>query len=475
LRNSKKQIECVLEVTAYDNKYCGIAHYEDGQGKLWPVEIPFSSPGDVVEVRLLSRYRGVYRCLVEKFIEKSPDRSSPPCKHFGSCGGCRLQHIPYENQLLLKDLSLAKFFDFIDDLCEVRKPMIPCNDPWRYRNKMEYTFSSTLEGERFLGLVLQIGRGRAFNIEECHISASWCIDVVEAVRTWWMDTELEAYYPPKNRGTLRSLTLREGKHTRDKMMILHISGNPEYPMSQTEIDAFVSAAKGALPAEQADKLSVFIRIQQSVRGQPTQFYEMHLSGPETIREKLYIGSAKEALEFTISPAAFFQPNTIQAEKLYSLAIEMAQLSPESAVYDLYCGTGTLALCAARIAKQVVGIELSPEAILDARANAEANKLSHVNFIQGDVGKELQKLQEQSNYLPPDTVFLDPPRAGLDNRALDCIKQLNPFSIVYVSCNPKTQAENVKVLLEHGYHITAMQAVDQFPHTQHIENIVALSR
>lgn len=219
-----------------------------------------------------------------------------------------------------------------------------------------------------------------------------------------------------------------------------------------------------------------MRIQQIAKGRPTNFYEMLLYGPDHIRETLYLpveGQPPQPLHFRISPSAFFQPNTAQAERLYERALKLADLTSDSLVYDLYCGTGTLGICAAKHVKQVVGIELSPESVLDARENLKENGLSNVVIRAGDVGQVLANLAQETKQ-HPDVVMVDPPRAGLDPKAIEHVLALQAPKLIYISCNPATQAANLDPLLKGGYRLQAVQPVDQFPQTVHVENIVVLT-
>ena len=206
---------------------------------------------------------------------------------------------------------------------------------------------------------------------------------------------------------------------------------------------------------------------------------MLLYGPDHIREILHIQThpdqKPEPLTFLVSPSAFFQPNTKQAERLYSTALQLLDIPEQSVVYDLYCGTGTLGICAARKAKQVLGIEISPESSLDARTNAKNNGLDHVKIVTGAVRDAIASIVKEQDFALPDVVMVDPPRVGLDDDTIKHLVDLQPPKILYISCNPATQALNVGSLREMGYRIEAIQPVDQFPHTVHTENIVVLSR
>ena len=343
---------------------------------------------------------------------------------------------------------------------------------------MEFSFSASAAGERYLGLVMNGGRGKAFNLTECHLVHSWFADCVKAVKSWWDKSTLQAYHPYKNSGSLRTLTVREGQRTGDRMVILTVSGNPDYALNRGQLEELVAVLRKSIePQESASHLSLFLRIQQIAKGSRTSFFEMHLYGTDSIREQLTIATGDSAppttLTFTISPAAFFQPNTRQAERLYATALNLVSIDSTSVVYDLYCGTGTLGMCAASQAKQVIGIELSPEAVLDAKGNAAQNRIDNIEFLGGDVGEVLARIREQGSHPLPDLVMVDPPRAGLGEQAIHQILSLKPKTILYVSCNPATQATDVAAFLEKGYQIGPVQPVDQFPHTIHIENILVL--
>ena len=256
------------------------------------------------------------------------------------------------------------------------------------------------------------------------------------------------------------------------MVILLVSGNPDYALNRKQLDAFTQAMQEAVQPEKAGaQLSLFLRIQQCQKGKPTQFYEMELGGPAYIRELLTVG--EKQFEFQISPTAFFQPNTRQAERLYAAALDLVQLPQSSHIYDLYAGTGTLGIIASSFVKIVTSIELVPEATLDAEANAKINNVDNLNILTGDVGEHLARLQREDSWESPDLIMVDPPRMGLDEQAIQHLFFAKPTQILYISCNPKTQAENVGELVKYGYQVTAVQAVDQFPHTVHVENIVVL--
>ena len=451
-----------VAIEGFSKRGNGIGHFSS-----WTVEVPFTMQGDRVQASLLRKRRGSFLARLEELETPASDRLDSKCKHFGQCGGCRWQHVPYPSQLSEKEERVIKVFGDLLNLDQMF-PIIPCDPPWHYRNKMEFSFSSDSAGERYLGLMMEGGRGRVFHLTECHLCSPWFAETLKAVREWWKETSLDAYHPYRNSGSLRTLTLREGLRTGDKMVILTVSGNPDYAINQDQIQSFVKSVDFGERTP-----SVFLRIHQIMKGKPTQFYEMLLKGPEHIEEQLTIFD--KTMRFKVSPSAFFQPNTRQAEKLYQRAIEMADIQKEDVVYDLYCGTGTLGLCAAQIAARVVGIELVPEAILDARENAQLNQCENIEFFKGGVSQILDQLILDEEIPKPDVVLVDPPRVGLDQKSLEHLVSLKARTIVYVSCNPTSQAENIKEILKAGYELQACQPVDQFPHTVHIETIAVLKR
>lgn len=384
---------------------------------------------------------------------------SPRCLHFGECGGCRFQTIPYERQLLDKENFIKTLF--VDEESKVR-PILASDPFWHYRNKMEFSFSQSKKGEKFLGLMIRGKRGKVVNLYECHLTSSWFMNVLKSVRQWWLDGGLSAFYPPTGEGLLRTLTLREGVRTGEKMVVLTVSGCPSsFPENLME-----SFKKSVLKAEKVH--SLVLRGQITQRKMPTRFEEIALHGQPWIHERLHDRKGKP-LFFTIRPSSFFQPNTLQAEKLYTQALNLVQLTDNEILFDLYCGTATIGIFAASSVKQVIGVEINPDAVSDAKNNITLNQISNMEVWEGDVGKDIPF------GVLPTTVVVDPPRAGLSLEAIKNVEALSPSKILYISCNPSTQVENIKEFFKLGYKIQTIQPVDQFPHTPHVENIVILTK
>lgn len=477
MRKIKKKQFVDAVIDSLSPKGNGMGVFNNAEGVACKIEVPFTIPGDKVKALLLKKKSGVYASLQEEIQEPSPQRIAARCAHFGTCGGCRWQQLPYEQQLQHKESFVRHCLaPYLTHHVQV-KPII-ASPPWEYRNKMEFSFSSDAAKNHYLGLHLDSGRGKVFNLTECHLVSPWMAEAVKAVREWWVEQKLEAYHPYKNTGALRTLTLREGMRTGDRMVILTVSGNPDYALKQQQLSALTAFLRAAVePDDPSAHFCIFLRIQQIAKGKPTEFFEMHLHGQDHIREILHIAvdenSPPQTLQFKISPAAFFQPNTAQAEKLYSAALKELQLKPEDCLYDLYCGTGTLGICSARFTRQVIGIELMPEATLDAADNAERNNLNNITFKTGSVPDVLKRMKEEKDGPSPSVVVVDPPRAGLDPHAIKQLVDLQPEKILYVSCNPVSQSQNIADLTAAGYECVVVQPVDQFPHTPHIENIVIL--
>lgn len=457
----------------------GLGGFLKAQDKFRLVEVPFTIPGDVVRVYLKRKRGGIFDGRLEEILTPSPDRIQPRCVHFGVCGGCRLQQITHDKQLQFKENFVRSLFTKLLTEQSQFMPILPAIDPWQYRNKMEYTFSSDSSGKKYLGLIMDSSRGQVFNLTECHLTRHWFVDGLKSVRQWWQESGLDAYHMHHDKGSLRTLIMRKGERTGDRMVVLTVSGNPDFALKKSQLESFVAFVRAAIePINPTSYLSIFLRIQQIGKGMATNMYEMLLYGPDHIRESLQIQvDPKEPpreLAFHISPSAFFQPNSLQAERLYAQALRLAEIPKDAVVYDLYCGTGTLGLCIAPHVKQVIGVELSPESALDARQNAQRNNCSNMTIFTGAVHHVLGQISNQNLPLP-DVVMVDPPRPGLDKEVIDQIVAMNPKKILYISCNPVTQAENIADFTQQGYRIVAMQPVDQFPQTYHVENIAVLAK
>jgi 23S rRNA (uracil1939-C5)-methyltransferase len=491
--------ECELTIENCSVRGFGLAAHPTKKGQ---IEVAHAIPGDRVRVALMRRTKRVQKGRLLELIAPSDWRNTPRCQHASLCGGCAWQAMRYDAQLHQKEKMLRTAFG---ELTPVSLSLIPCAEPWQYRNKMEFTFSENRAGTQFLGLMIAHAEPYVFNLEQCHIAPAWMSDCVQRVRSWWQGSGLKAYHPHHNTGTLRYLTLRSTR-LGQKMIIFNVSEwNEKHSHGLLEIlyrnnlknrgfdkeaaqiflpgESDIVQAQGTsegikfvtMPTQSKtdssgcsgihrNKDTIVIREHRTTKGVPTIFSEQLLAGPNHMIEELRLATG--TLRFKISPSSFFQPNPQQAERLYDLVLQ--ELDSEQLVYDLYCGAGTLSLAASLRAKRVIGIELHAQAVQDAKANALLNGIENVRFLSGDVGRLLAQLEKET----PDAVIVDPPRAGLDPQAIHYLKKLRPHKIIYVSCNPVTQAENIRAL---GYRLISLQGVDQFPHTPHLETVAVLHK
>ncbi|NCF71078.1 MAG: 23S rRNA (uracil(1939)-C(5))-methyltransferase RlmD [Chlamydiales bacterium] len=466
----------VSNVLRLDSDAQGVIDW-DYEGRSYKVKVPFALPGEGVELDISKKRRKQPIATKVTIQSSSTDRSTPKCPHYTQCGGCHLQHMSYEKQLEFKQQKINSLFSsyLADNSVEVL-PIMACEYPWEYRNKMSFSFGQDKHSIQYLGMH-QRGKRRVINTHECQLCPKWMTEVLPKVCEWWSETGLQSYDYRHNTGTLRELTLKQGIQTNDRFVMLSISAKPEYAPTKKQLNEFSELIKRAcsdMPEE--NDLSIFLRLHQVLKGQETQVYEMQLFGPTTIKERLFIDEAEqEALSFVLSPQAFFQPNTLQAQRLYRAAFDLLPEDNLGVVYDLYCGIGSIgAVAAKRGAKKVYSVELRKESLMDGENNAKINDIDNQEFIWGDVQKVLQQKADKSRFMEdPDVVVLDPPRAGLGAKAVDLVLSCNPKYIIYISCNPKTQAKDLS-LLEKDFCLTVMQAVDQFPQTTHVENIVILT-
>ncbi len=500
--------ECISSVVhGYDDRGYGIGHCSRSDGFTFTARMFATIDGEnvsiqeVVKSKLGKGFRDALHVIVEK---KSAARVEARCLHFGTCGGCVWQHIDVSHQKNIKEDFVFRLFreslkhshesvEFLP-IIGAGSEEAPGMTSWAYRNKMEFSFSQDRSGKRFLGLYDRLGRG-VVSLQECHLVSPWMAKAVRVVMEWWetQSPHLMAFRPRSGEGTLRTLTLREGLTSGDRMIILTVSSKPEFAPTKQDLHSFEDMMKTHLMPEASGSgesqphLSLVLRIHQAIPKMPTQIYEMILCGPDYIRETVQANvthQKKVSLTFHISPQAFFQPNTGAFTSIYSQALLMAELSPTDTVYDLYCGTGTFGMFAAHQVHKVIAIELSKDAAYDAKTNSQRLGITNFHIHCGDVGSVLKNLQEEDGGGEEESirseknpvVIIDPPRSGLNAVAIDEILSLSPKKIVYVSCNPVNQVRDIEeILRREKYRLKTIRPIDQFPHTPHVENIAVLER
>jgi 23S rRNA (uracil1939-C5)-methyltransferase len=415
-------------------------------------------PGDTVIAELTRSKRDYGHASVAELIEPSADRVEQRCDHEGDpCPGSLWQPLDYRVQLTHKQEMVTDALRRIGRLDGFEtEPIVAAGPPWRYRNKMEYSFGPAEGGGVALGFH---PRGRwdvVHNARDCWLVSARSNAVRNRIREWCEQQGLSAFDRRGESGFLRHLVVREGLRSGALQVRL--------VTSRGEFDS--AALVAAIEAEQPGAGILWTRVSEGAEvthgGLTT-----HLAGPEKLIEEL------AGLQFEISPEAFFQTNTAMAERLYETALEYASLEGRERVFDLYCGIGTLSLSLSRRAGEVWAVDIVEEAIADAINNATLNEIENVNFFAGDVRSSVRPLLEKAPR--PDVVVVDPPRAGLSKKIVRRLIETAPARIVYVSCNPTTLAPNAQQLAEAGYRLVKVRPVDMFPHTPHIECVALLER
>lgn len=435
------------------------------------VFVPMTVPGDVVDVQIRSKRRRYMEGFVVRYVKKSPLRAEPFCEHFGVCGGCKWQNLPYEEQLRFKTEQVR------DQLTRIGKIALPDVAPCLasaettfYRNKLEFTFADRryltreeiagggdLAAEPALGFHIPGMFDKVLDIYKCWLQPAPSNEIRTETKRFCLENGYTFYNARSHEGLMRNMIVRTA--STGEVMVIVVFGSDDRSR--------ITALLDHLAAQFAQITSLFYIVNEKLNDSVGDLDPVCYSGRDHIVEQM------EGLRFKVGPKSFYQTNSRQAYELYKTAREFAALKPSDVLYDLYTGTGTIAnFCAARCAR-VVGIEYVPEAIADAKINAALNGIGNTAFYAGDMKAVLDDAFVAANGRP-DVIVLDPPRAGVDAPVIEVILRAAPERIVYVSCNPSTQARDL-ALLDGAYRIEAVQPVDMFPHTQHVENVVKLVR
>ena len=433
------------------------------------VFIPMLIPGDVVDLRVKKKRKKYLEGSVIRFHEYSKDRIKPVCQHFGVCGGCKWQHLPYEKQLFYKTKQVKDSLTRIGkvELPEFR-PIIGSQDTFGYRNKLEFTFSdrrwltseevrsdNDYDSEDALGFHIPGLFDKVLDIKECHLQPDPSNAIRGGVRRYAHRKALQFFNLRQQSGFLRNLIIRNTFN--GKVMVIVVFFLDEKERREGLLDYLASE----FPQISSLMYIINEKKNDSLADQTPVLYK----GEDHLVEEM------EGLKFRIGPKSFYQTNSRQAHSLYKSARDFAGLTGRELVYDLYTGTGTIANFVASGARKVIGIEYIEEAIADARINSETNGITNTEFIAGDMKDILTEGFFAEKGLP-NVVITDPPRAGMHEDVVRAILKAAPGKIVYISCNPATQARDISLLSE-SYVVAGVQPVDMFPHTHHVENIVLL--
>ena len=443
------------------------------------VFVPNCVPGDIVDLQVTKKKHSFMEAKVLRIVQPSSVRCEARCKHFGVCGGCKWQILPYEEQLRYKQQQI------VDNLTRIGKIELPEISPilgskhvYEYRNKLEFTCADRkwfpweiieaaggldkIDSSYGLGFHIPGAFDKVLDIEECHLMPDINNRIRNSVRSYAREHGLTFYNEHTHEGLLRTLILRNN-HKGELMLIVVFGASLEPEQNNHAAMDLLEYLHTEFPEIISLLYVENLKFNDTIGDQDVKVY----FGQDHIIEEM------EGLLFKVGPKSFYQTNTEQAYELYKVAREFAQLTGDELVYDLYTGTGTIANFVAKKARQVIGIEYVPEAIEDAKVNSKINKITNTLFFAGDM-KDILNDDFVAHYGRPDVIITDPPRAGMHEDVVNVILNAEPKRIVYVSCNPATQARDL-ALLDAKYKVTKVQPVDMFPHTQHVENVVQLCR
>lgn len=463
----RKKLDLILEnvkIEAVAAEGKSLAHV-DGT----VVFVEFAVPGDIVNVKVTKKKKNYMEGFILEIVKPSEDRLQPFCEHFGICGGCRWQPLPYDMQLKAKQQQVWDQLVRIGHL-EIPdiSPILPSDKTKYYRNKLEFTFSNkrwiynnedpdSLTDEERLGLGFHVGKffDKVLDIKHCSLQPEPSNEIRLFIREYAITHNLEFYNIRENTGFLRNIIVRNNQ-VGDVMLTVCFAYD-----DQDKIVPMLDAIAAEFPQIKSLHYVINEKLNDSISDLDCILYK----GEDAIWETM------GKLKFKIGPKSFYQTNSEQAYKLYSVAKEFAALTGNEVVYDLYTGTGTIAQFISEKASKVIGIEYVKEAIEDARINAEANGITNCTFFDGDM-KDILTADFIKEHGKPEVMIIDPPRAGMHPDVVKVIMEAAPERIVYVSCNPASQARDL-AMMSPMYEITAVQPVDMFPHTMHVENVCAL--
>lgn len=454
-----------LEIEKFADKGKSLARV-DG----YVVFVEDAVPGDQVKAYVYKAKSNYAEAKLDTLLQPSDLRTKPRCRYAHECGGCRWQHVTYEAQLEAKRQSIQEAFDHHTEFEDVNvRATIGSEKTFFYRNKMDFDFSAdrwltsdetdtdrAFDTDFALGLHVPGNFYKVLDLKECHLHSELSARLVNGIRDFVKERGWEPWDIRNQTGFLRHLIIRTGERTGDAMVNLVTYGAPA-----DRLRAFADFLEADFP-----EVTTFVHTNHTGKSQNPEGEEQVVFGPGVIYDE--IGKYR----FEISPSAFFQTNTLQAERLYEVACEFADFQPSDRLYDLYCGAGTISLFMSEFVDEVIGVELVEDAVQNARSNAQMNDVGNCSFVSGDL-KSLFTSSFVQEHGSPDVLIVDPPRAGMHKDVVAQITEIQPDRFVYVSCNPQTQVRDLERLGDF-YQIDAVQPVDMFPHTTHVENVVRLT-
>lgn len=468
-RKNKKENAVFENIEVLDAGAKGVSVAKTPDGKV--IFIPNVVPGDVIDVRTFKKRKAYFEGKAIKFHKYSEDRTTPICKHFGDCGGCKWQNMSYQKQLFYKNQEV---YNNLKRIAKVElpefEPILGSQKQYFYRNKMEFSFSDTrwitekeiaenkpLNKENALGFHVPKIWDKILNIDKCHLQQDPSNDIRNEIRHFANDNQLTFFNPRNHHGLLRTLMIRTTSIGEVMILIQFFEDDTQ------KRELLLNFIAERFPEVTSLQYVINSKANDTIYDQDVVLYK----GRDYILEEM------EGLSFSINAKSFYQTNSEQAYELYKITREFAGLSGEELVYDLYTGTGTIAQFVAKEAKKVIGVEAVPAAIEDAKINAKRNNIINCEFFVGDM-KDVFNDEFIATHGIPDVIITDPPRDGMHKDVVAQILRIAPEKIVYVSCNSATQARDL-ALLDHQYKVSRVRPVDMFPQTHHIENVVLLEK
>ena len=466
-------IELDIENYAFEGKGIARIKREDEDEKNFVVFVQNSYPGDKVKAKLIKIKKSFAEARAEEILIPSQERVEAKCKYFGTCGGCRQQDLAYEAQIKYKQQQVKEIFKNIGGFSQLPEilSIIPSENTFFYRNKMEFSFSDKrwltedaisseekIDKNFALGLHVPNVYDKVLDIDICYLQSELSYRILNFTRDFFKERNIQPYSTKTHSGFLRNLVIRHSYHTKDLMVNL---------VTADEDDLLTKNYSDSLLKEFPTITTIVNNINKKKASVAVGDYGKVFYGDGFITDM--IGD----YTFRISTNSFFQTNTLQAENLYKTMVDFAELKGNEVVYDLYSGAGTIAIYISQKVKEIYAFESVQSAIEDAKTNVELNDINNVHFFNADLSKSFLPLIEANKIPKPSLIILDPPRSGLHKNTVEDVIKINPEKIVYVSCNPATQARDIKSFSEAGYKLIKMRPVDMFPHTFHIENVALL--
>lgn len=472
------------------NELLGLSE-ENGNEKNYVVFVIGSYPGDRVNARLLKIKNSYAEALVVDILTPSSERVKAKCKFFGTCGGCKQQDLDYDAQVKYKQQQVEEIFHKLGGFSDLPadnggfeiEPIIPSQNVFHYRNKMEFSFSEKrwltkdeiskegiLDKDFSLGLHIPKIYDKVLDVDECFLQSEVSNKILNFTRDFFKKKNTSIYSTKTHTGFLRNLVIKQSFHTDDLMVNL---------VTSEENDELINEYCNELRKGIPQVTTVINNINKKFAAVAVGDYEKVIYGSGFIYDEIGRPACTDVSagrhKFRISANSFFQTNTLQAEKLYQTALDFAELKGNEIIYDLYSGAGTIAIFISDKSKKVYAFEAVESAIADAKVNADLNNILNVKFFAADLYKSFLPIVNKYNIPKPDVMILDPPRSGMHPTTVDDVIKLSPDKIVYVSCNPTTQVRDIKLMVEAGYRLIKIRPVDMFPHTYHIENVSLLKK